>query len=299
MAQHDQVIEDGAGIAVRDNINQALAALFSSSSGAQEPTVIVPGQLWFDISDPLAGKLWLRNSANDAWLALYDAAALTGFRDFVLNASGIWTKPAGLKKLDLVLIGAGGGSAGAPATAASQTSAGGAGGGGAVIEACYHDVSILPAEVNYTVGAAGIAGAAGGAGGAGGDTIFKLLTAGGGKGGTTVGPAAGGNLIQTAQALGGVPANTEPASCVATLSLGQNGNAGIGGTPANWAWTSQGGGNARYPSTIWPIPTGGRIVGTPGTQPGMGACGSANGMSVAAATGAAGYKGQILMREWF
>ena len=67
MAQHDQVIDDGQGSVVRADINAAFAAIFSSSSGAAEPLVIVPGQLWFDIS-AAPPALKCRNANNDAWI---------------------------------------------------------------------------------------------------------------------------------------------------------------------------------------------------------------------------------------
>ncbi|RVM24156.1 phage tail protein [Sinorhizobium meliloti] len=67
MAQHDQIIADAAGLAFRNDINAALAALFSSSSGAAEPTVKAAGQLWFNSN---SGVLQVRNSANTAWQSL-------------------------------------------------------------------------------------------------------------------------------------------------------------------------------------------------------------------------------------
>lgn len=67
MAQHDQVIDNGPGLAVRTDINAALAALFSSSSGTVEPAVRVAGQLWFNTT---TGQLQLRNAANTAWTSL-------------------------------------------------------------------------------------------------------------------------------------------------------------------------------------------------------------------------------------
>lgn len=66
MAQHDQVIDDDIGLPVRLDINAALAAIFSSSAGATEPEVIVPGQLWFDTSTG-TGTIKYRNAANTAW----------------------------------------------------------------------------------------------------------------------------------------------------------------------------------------------------------------------------------------
>jgi hypothetical protein len=69
MSQHDQNIANGPGLAVRTDINNALLALFSSSSGDTEPTVKLPGQLWFDtLSVPAVLKL--RNEANTAWDAV-------------------------------------------------------------------------------------------------------------------------------------------------------------------------------------------------------------------------------------
>lgn len=67
MAQHDQVIADGPGLTFRTDINNALAALFSSSSGTTEPTVKQAGQLWFNTT---SGRLQVRNSANTAWDAI-------------------------------------------------------------------------------------------------------------------------------------------------------------------------------------------------------------------------------------
>jgi hypothetical protein len=67
MAQHDQVIDNGPGLAVRTDINAAIAALFSSSSGTVEPTVKVAGQLWYNTS---TGRMQVRNAANTAWESL-------------------------------------------------------------------------------------------------------------------------------------------------------------------------------------------------------------------------------------
>lgn len=66
MPQHDQVIDNGPGLAVRTDINNAFQAIFSSSSGTIEPTTVQQGQLWFDIS--ATGALKVRNKANTGWL---------------------------------------------------------------------------------------------------------------------------------------------------------------------------------------------------------------------------------------
>ena len=64
MAQHDYVIDNGPGLAVRTDINAAFAAVQSTNSGAVEPAAKVPGQLWFNTT---TGVLSMRNSGNTAW----------------------------------------------------------------------------------------------------------------------------------------------------------------------------------------------------------------------------------------
>lgn len=68
MAQHDQQLDNGPGRAVRLDMNAAIAALFSSSSGPVAPEVTVGGQPWFDTGDPAAPKLWYRDAANTNWM---------------------------------------------------------------------------------------------------------------------------------------------------------------------------------------------------------------------------------------
>jgi hypothetical protein len=89
MAQHDQVIDNAPGLAVRTDINAALAALFSSSSGPVEPVVKVPGQPWFDTSVGGQTKLWLRNQDNSAWLPIMTLSAAVNLGDLLIgNATG-------------------------------------------------------------------------------------------------------------------------------------------------------------------------------------------------------------------
>lgn len=82
MAQHDQIIADGSGADVRADLNAALAAVFSSSSGTLTPVVTVAGQLWFNPADD---HLYMRNATNTAWIVL-----TTGFDP----ATGAYTKIA-------------------------------------------------------------------------------------------------------------------------------------------------------------------------------------------------------------
>ena len=67
------VIANDAGAAVRARINEVIAALQSTSSGASAPTATTAGMLWVDtsVSPPVLRR---RNATNTGWDALLDAA---------------------------------------------------------------------------------------------------------------------------------------------------------------------------------------------------------------------------------
>lgn len=67
MSQHDMDVANGAGVVVRADINNALQALASLSSGASAPNPTFPCQLWADTG---TSRLRRRNVANNAWLDL-------------------------------------------------------------------------------------------------------------------------------------------------------------------------------------------------------------------------------------
>jgi hypothetical protein len=64
-------IENDAGLAVRQRINEVLAALQSSNAGAAPPTATRPGMLWLDtsVTPPV---LRIRDSLDNAWEELLD-----------------------------------------------------------------------------------------------------------------------------------------------------------------------------------------------------------------------------------
>jgi hypothetical protein len=68
MAQHDYVIANGTGAAVRSDLNNALAAIVSQNSGATTPSTTYAYQWW---ADTTTGLLKLRNAANSAWITLF------------------------------------------------------------------------------------------------------------------------------------------------------------------------------------------------------------------------------------
>ena len=65
------VIINDNGAAVRAQINQIVAALRSTSSGATAPTATAPGMLWLDTSTT-PPTLKLRNVADAAFESLLD-----------------------------------------------------------------------------------------------------------------------------------------------------------------------------------------------------------------------------------
>ena len=69
MAQADGVVANGTGSAVRSDINNQYAALWSNHSGSTEPsTGKVAYQTWADTN---SGYLKIRNAANNAWVSLF------------------------------------------------------------------------------------------------------------------------------------------------------------------------------------------------------------------------------------
>jgi len=84
MSQHKMTVDNGAGVAVRADINLALKALASQSSGASAPSPTYPAQVWADTG---TGRLKQRDAANATWvdkgpidgaMAPLDSPAFTG-----------------------------------------------------------------------------------------------------------------------------------------------------------------------------------------------------------------------------
>lgn len=67
MAQHDYVIDNATGAAVRADLNNALAAIVSLNSGSVAPTTTYAYQPW---ADTTTGLLKLRNAANTSWITI-------------------------------------------------------------------------------------------------------------------------------------------------------------------------------------------------------------------------------------
>lgn len=67
MAQADGVVANGSGSAVRADLNNQLAALFTTHSGATAPSTTYAYQFW---ADTTTSELKIRNSTNSAWVSL-------------------------------------------------------------------------------------------------------------------------------------------------------------------------------------------------------------------------------------
>ena len=86
MATHDYVIANGTGAAVRSDLNNALAAIVSNNSGSSEPSTKYAYQWW---ADTTTGQLKLRNSANNAWITIFELDGTMLMEDGTLAAPGL------------------------------------------------------------------------------------------------------------------------------------------------------------------------------------------------------------------
>ena len=75
MSQHDMNIANQGFPAFRSDLNDALAALVSTSSGATAPTTTFANQLWYDTAND---KLKIRNEANSGWIEIVSINQSTG-----------------------------------------------------------------------------------------------------------------------------------------------------------------------------------------------------------------------------
>lgn len=67
MSQHDYVVDNGSGLTVRGDFNNALLAIVSNNSGATEPTATYAYMWWLDTTNAF---LKIRNAGDTAWLTV-------------------------------------------------------------------------------------------------------------------------------------------------------------------------------------------------------------------------------------
>lgn len=82
MSQHDYVLDNGNGLAFREDLNNALAAIVSQNSGATAPATTYAYQMWADTN---AGLLKIRNGANNAWVSVCSLADVSKFEIYTNN----------------------------------------------------------------------------------------------------------------------------------------------------------------------------------------------------------------------
>jgi hypothetical protein len=98
MSQHDFDIANQGFAAFRADLNNALKALGSLSSGDAEPATTYANQLWYETDTNI---LHIRNEANSAWLDLMVIDPATGSPSFTAGNVGIGTASPSAK-LDVI-----------------------------------------------------------------------------------------------------------------------------------------------------------------------------------------------------
>ena len=86
MATHDYIISNASGASVRADLNNALAAIVSNNSNATSPATTYAYQWW---ADTTTGQLKLRNSANSAWITIFELDGTMLMEDGTLAAPGL------------------------------------------------------------------------------------------------------------------------------------------------------------------------------------------------------------------
>ena len=70
MSQNDMSLANASGAAFRSDLNNALQALASVSSGSSAPSTTYAYQVWLDTTTATAPIIKQRNSANNAWITI-------------------------------------------------------------------------------------------------------------------------------------------------------------------------------------------------------------------------------------
>lgn len=89
MSQHDMVLENAAGASFRADLNAAISAIVSNSSGATAPATTYPYQFWADTS---SGWLKQMDAANENWIDLFifgSTLAVSGENSDITSLSSI------------------------------------------------------------------------------------------------------------------------------------------------------------------------------------------------------------------
>jgi hypothetical protein len=307
MSQNDYVIANQTTPLFRADLNLALQALASNSSGSSAPSTTYANMLWYDTTNNI---LKMRSEADDAWISLgtldqslntFTPAGLTATSadpDFTVDPTLL------ANRATIATAIAAGGAAGYAAITASTTflksslgsfpddhmvriEAWGGGGGGSANSlggggggAGYSRLDIrwanIPSSLSITIGAGGAVGANGGI-----TTVGSLLTAyngGGAASGTGISGAGGGAISGADLAVvGSLGGGASGITTSTPSSIGRDATGFYGGAGGGY-----GGGGSAYNGG-----GGGCNVGTPGT-PINGGAGGATGVAGSAPGGGGG-----------
>lgn len=92
MSQHALNIANESGAAFRTDVNAALQALASNSSGASAPATTYAYQPWYDTTN---GLLKIRNGANSAWIIIGPLADSTQHVIYTNNTAQVYVDSSG------------------------------------------------------------------------------------------------------------------------------------------------------------------------------------------------------------
>lgn len=189
-----------------------------------------------------------------------------------------WTKPAGLKAVNVTVIGAGGNGGNTPSAAYGSGGGNGGGGGGAIR---YLDAPAVPGPISVTVGTAPSKTS----------SFGPLVSATGGTNGATAGPAP----VEATAAGGAGSSGTINVSGGTGFGRAANGTEGVYDTGFSGAGAFAFGGF----SIRGPFSGAGTVNGTAGQLYGGGGTGSSKGGVAGSATGGAGGSGIVIVEEFY
>ena len=86
MATHDYVIDNSTGANVRADINSVLQAILTNNSNSSTPSSTAAYMFW---ADTTSGILKIRNSANNAWIELFQLDGTITFEDGSSTTPGL------------------------------------------------------------------------------------------------------------------------------------------------------------------------------------------------------------------